>query len=169
MILDTNALLLPFRTALPLAAEVERCCPGAEVGVPVSVLGELDRLAARGVRLAGPARALARTFRVLPTRARGDAAIVAVALAENAGVVTADRALARRLVAEGISVLLPRDRARLELRAGRAVPRGTAERPGAATVKKRARLEKQRTPDARRRPPARPSGAGVRERRHRSV
>jgi rRNA-processing protein FCF1 len=164
VILDTNALLLPFRNRLDLAAEVERCCPGAELGVPQSVLGELDRLIERGVRPATPARALARTFRAYPTQERGDAAILSVALAEDARVVTADRELARRLVARGVAVLVPRDRSRLELRVGR-----PAVRRPAATVKKRARLEREQTSDARRRPPAGPAQSGVRQRRRRRL
>ncbi|MGP8077678.1 MAG: PIN domain-containing protein [Thermoplasmata archaeon] len=148
MLLDTNALLLPFRTHLDLAGEVDRAVPGAELGVPVSVLGELDRLAARGVAHALAAGELARSFRRVPTPERGDAAIVSVALAENAVVLTADRRLADRLVAEGVSVLLPRDRTRLELH------RGRSPRAAAATVKKRPRLERRQASDARRRPPA---------------
>jgi rRNA-processing protein FCF1 len=119
VLLDTNALFLPFRSKLPLPQEVERWRPGASIRVPSSVLGELDRLAARGVPRSSLARALAATFRPIEAPGRGDAAVVRVAVRTRAWVVTADRTLARRLVDAGVSVLVPRDRDRLELRRGR--------------------------------------------------
>ncbi|HTP53832.1 MAG TPA: hypothetical protein VML94_02565 [Thermoplasmata archaeon] len=163
VLLDTNALLLPFRGQFDLSGEVERVVPGAELAVPGSVLGELDRLIARGVRSAGAARDHARRYRVIATQERGDAAVQAVAVAEGALVLTADRAFVLRLRAAGVSVLVPRDRSRLELLLGRPSP------IRAATVKKRARLDSDRTSDARRRPTPRPSGPGVRDRRRRRL
>ncbi|MGB6500915.1 MAG: PIN domain-containing protein [Thermoplasmata archaeon] len=163
MLLDTNALLLPFRTGLDLLSEVERWAPGADLVVPSSVLDELDRLVERGVVHAIPARVQARRFRTRETTQRGDAAVLSTALAEGAWVVTADRALARRLTEHGIGVLVPRDRTRLELRPGRRIP------SDAATVMKRARLGIGRTTDARRRSPARPAGTRVRQRDRRRL
>jgi uncharacterized protein YaiI (UPF0178 family) len=142
---------------------VERAVPGAELAVPGSVLTELDRLIARGVRVAGAARDHARRYRVIATERRGDAAVLSVAFSEGAIVLTADRELAQRLLAAGIPVLVPRDRTRLELLLGRHAPRR------AATVKKRVRLDSERTSDARRRPTSRPSKPGVRHRRRRSL
>jgi rRNA-processing protein FCF1 len=127
VLLDANALLLPFRERFPLRAELEQLRPGAELVVPVSVLRELDALVERGVREAEPARELARTFRALPTSGRGDVGILRAAVETGAWVATADRALARRLAAAGVTVLAPRDRARLEVRLGE-VRRSGAER-----------------------------------------
>lgn len=115
--------MLPFRTGLDLAGEVDRALPGAELAVPTSVLGELERLAARRVPFALPAVTLARSFRALSTSDRGDAAVLSTARRFRARVVTADRALTVRLRAAGIDVLLPRDRTRLELRPGRSTDR----------------------------------------------
>ncbi len=97
-------------------------------------------LVERGVSGARPARDLARTFRELPGPGRGDEGIVRAAVATSGWVATADRELARRLVARRITVLAPRDRARLELhRGGRAGPeasRDLAGRPRRATPRR---------------------------------
>ncbi|MGA9043658.1 MAG: hypothetical protein ACLP8V_01095 [Thermoplasmata archaeon] len=119
MLLDANALLLPVRTRFPLEAEVERVRPGAHLVVPTSVIEELETLAARGVPGARAATALAQKFPALAVAGRGDAAILNAAVRHGAWVVTADRALAERLRRRGVSVLVPRDRHRLDLHPGR--------------------------------------------------
>jgi len=119
VLLDANALFLPFRSGLPLTDEIERLCPGAAVRVPSPVLRELDGLVDRGIRGAALARDLARSFAGLAATGRGDAAVVRAAVATGGCVLTADRVLARRLLDRGVSVLVPRDRSRLELRRGR--------------------------------------------------
>jgi rRNA-processing protein FCF1 len=102
--------------------------PGATLGVPRPVVRELERLATEGVREAIPALALAATLRPIEAAGRGDAAVVRAAVVHRAVVVTADRALQERLRAEGVDVLVPRDHARLERKAGRSRP-GPARRP----------------------------------------
>jgi len=162
VLLDANALLLPFRAGLPLEQEVERLVPGAELLVPRSVLAELDGLVARGVRYAAAARRLASRFRPVDSSGRGDAALIATAVAERASVVTADAVLIDRLFARGVVVYAPRDRVRLEhVARGRGRARhspGPRVPPPGATVKKRPRLERERASDARRRQAPRPSG-----------
>ena len=119
MLLDANALLLPIRTRFPLESEVDRIHPGARAFVPSSVIDELGRLVSRGVPGARGALALAQKFPVIPVEGRGDAAILKAAVRHGGWVVTADRALAERLRREGVTVLVPRDRHRLELHRGR--------------------------------------------------
>ena len=119
MLLDTNALLLPVRSRFPLAAEVDRLCPGARLVIPSSALEELERLVARRVPGASAARQLARRYPVVPAQGRGDAGVLATAVRDRAWVVTADRVLASRLQRAGLPVLVPRDRSRLELRPAR--------------------------------------------------
>jgi len=108
--------MLPFREAVPLAEEVGRILPGAELAVPSSVVGELENLLRRRAPHAASALALARRLRTLPTEDRGDAAVEELAVRLRATVVTADRGLAERLRRQGVAVLVPRDRTRLELR-----------------------------------------------------
>ncbi len=75
-------------------------------------------------------RSLASRYPTLTGPGRGDAAVQALAVRRHAWVVTADRALRERLRSEGVTVLSPRDRARLE--------RFAPERP-APTPKERRR------------------------------
>jgi rRNA-processing protein FCF1 len=119
VVLDTNAFFLPVRAGFPLDAEVARERPGARVVVAESSLGELDRLVERGAPGAVAARAFARRYPALRGPGVGDDAVVALAERLGATVVTADRALQRRLAELGIDVLVPRDRHRLEARRGR--------------------------------------------------
>ena len=128
--MDTNALFLPIRAGFPLEAEIARILPGAPVRVTSSTLRELDRLESRGTPGARGARQFADRLPTTPTRLDGDAAILDVARRRRAIVVTADRELARRLRAEGLGVLMPRDRHRLELRPGDG-PEPPARRPRA--------------------------------------
>ncbi|EQD31493.1 nucleotide-binding protein PInc, partial [mine drainage metagenome] len=86
--------------------------------MPGPVLGELDRLVARGEGGAVLARTLAGRFPTVPGRGRGDSGVLDAARRLGAAVVTADERFQARLVAAGVPVLVPRDRTRLELRAG---------------------------------------------------
>jgi rRNA-processing protein FCF1 len=119
VLLDANALFLPIRVGFPLEAEVERHRPGAILGVPTSVLRELDRLVGRATPGAAAARALAARFRPVTAQGVGDEAVLRAAVRTGAWVVTADRALRARLAAHGVGVLAPRDRHRLEPHAPR--------------------------------------------------
>jgi len=113
VLLDTNAVLLAFTSGVDLVGEVARLRPGATVCVPTTVLGELDRLAARATPFARAAAELARRLPSIPAPGRGDASIAALARRLGAAVVTADRALRDRLSADGIPVLYPRGPGRL--------------------------------------------------------
>jgi rRNA-processing protein FCF1 len=134
VLVDTNGWLLPARSGLDLAAAVGDLLPEAELAVPRSVLAELDQLVQRGVPGASVGRSIADTVRVVPTRATGDAGVEEAARRPGRYVLTADRLLAARLRRQGVAVLVPRDRDRLELR--RAEPRAT----DSATVKNRGPL-----------------------------
>ncbi len=86
--------------------------------VPSSVRAELERLVGEEVPHAALARAFAARLRTIPTTLRGDAAVLDVAIRTGAPVLTSDRVLAERIASVGGSVLVPRDRSRLELRRG---------------------------------------------------
>lgn len=113
---------MPFRSGLDLVAEIDRSLPGAQVRVPLSVLGEIDRLVARRVAHAPAARLLAASFPVTPTDGRGDTAVLKAAVRRGAWVVTADRLFAARLRRHGVSTAVPRDRGRLHLERGEPIP-----------------------------------------------
>jgi rRNA-processing protein FCF1 len=115
LLLDTNALLLPFRERFPLRSEIERVAPGREVAVPGPALRELERLAADGAPHAAGALVFARRLPILAARGAGDEGVIECARRNQAWVLTADRELARRLRSFGITVLGPRGNQRLEI------------------------------------------------------
>jgi rRNA-processing protein FCF1 len=132
VLLDTNAWFLPERAGTDLADEIDRKVPNARLGVPRSVLSELERLVERHAPGAELALALARTVEVVANTGRGDAGVEEVARRQRAWVVTADRRLATRLVEGGVPVLVPRDRVRLEVR--RPGPPKRSARPGSGRI-----------------------------------
>jgi rRNA-processing protein FCF1 len=138
VVLDTNAWFWPFTHGVALDAEFDRLVgEGVRMLVAEATLAELDALVVRGVVGAEPARRLAGRAPVVPTRARGDAAVLEAARSRGALLATSDRGLAARARAAGVGVIGPRDRARLELRRG--------ARPAARA------MVKSRSPVARRR------------------
>jgi len=102
VVLDANALLMPFQFHLNLDLELRRVVGEVTILVPASVLGELARSSDRYARAA---HQLGERYRIVPTELLGDQAIVALARAEDAAVVTNDRPLRRKLKREGIPVI----------------------------------------------------------------
>jgi uncharacterized protein len=136
VLLDTNAVLLPFARHFPLEAEIERLVGPSRIEIPYSVVRELEALAARGVRGAQPSLEWTRRFPRRATRGHGDDALVQAARPSRDWVVTADRELQQRLTARGVSTLIPRDRHRLEpIRGDLTSGRSRRKRASAAMVK----------------------------------
>lgn len=113
VVLDTNALLMPFQFKINLDSELERLLGSFEGIVPSSVLDELKRT--KPARLAKAAMALASKYRIFETEEKGDAAILSVAERLRAVVVTNDRQLGSKLKALRLPVVSLRSRARLVL------------------------------------------------------
>lgn len=86
--------------------------------VPSSVIEELQLLRERDTPNAKAAIELSRAFDTVANDGRGDVAILRLAQSAGAAVVTADAELGRTLREAGIDTIVPRDRARLELRRG---------------------------------------------------
>ncbi|MFZ0830869.1 MAG: twitching motility protein PilT [Thermoplasmata archaeon] len=134
VLVDANALLLPFTSHFRLEEEIYLQVDGAHILVPSSVLGELERVADRGYANARAAREFARRFEVVPTEVQGDDALVELGRRLQAWVLTGDRALRTRLLEAGVRVLFPRGKSHLD----RAVsprqpvptPRRRKRRPG---------------------------------------
>lgn len=139
VLLDTNAVLLPFRERFPLERELGALAPGAEVAVPVAVLAELHHLSERGEPSAIPALEWARRHRSIESPARGDAALEELGLRLRTAVVTSDRGLIARLRRAGVPVLRPRGARRLVWVA----PAGSSGERPSATVKKRPPVERR--------------------------
>lgn len=112
VVLDANALMMPFQFKVNLDLELTRLFGDLPVVVPSSVIGEISNLP-------GPegkgALALARKYRLVETALRGDDAVLDVAKKMSAAVLTNDRELIRRLRAENIPVVRLRSERYLEL------------------------------------------------------
>lgn len=112
VVLDANALMMPFQFKVNLDMELTRLFGDLRVVVPSSVLGELSNL--KGPAGKG-ALALVRKYEVVETSMRGDDAVLDLARRMSAAVVTNDRGLIRRLRAENIPVVRLRSERYLEL------------------------------------------------------
>jgi len=102
IVLDANALLMPFQFKVNLDRELKRLFGETPVLVPSSVLGELANTLDKNAKAA---LALARKYHIAETELSGDDAVLDVAVKNDAAVVTNDRELIRRLRAQGIPVI----------------------------------------------------------------
>lgn len=120
VLMDANALMIPFQFHVNVEAEVERVVEGDyEIKVPSSVIEELedltDELSGQDQWAAKMALKLAGNFTEIDTDAQGDPGILELAETEEAVVVTNDRLLRARLRAKNIPVLFLRSKAYLAL------------------------------------------------------
>jgi len=102
IVLDANALLMPFQFKLNLDHELKRLFGDLPVFVPSSVLGELANVTDKNGKAA---LALARKYSIAETEMSGDDAVLALAEQRSAAVVTNDRELIGRLKKRGIPVI----------------------------------------------------------------
>ncbi len=102
MVLDTNALLMPFQFSINLDSELDRLLGESRMVVPRPVIGELKR---SGSKFSRSALALARKYEVVDTEEIGDEAITEVALRLSAHVVTNDRELISELKEKGVKTI----------------------------------------------------------------
>ena len=114
VLLDTNALLMPFQFRLNLEAELRRLLGDVDIAVPTPVLDEV-RLLATHDRDAKAAERLAAKYRVVEGHGSADDAILELALALRAVVVTSDQPLLDRLRHEGVPRVSLRSRSHLDL------------------------------------------------------
>lgn len=94
IILDANALLMPFQFKMNLDKELKRLFGEIPVFVPSSVLGELGNSLDKNSKAA---LALARKYNIVETELFGDDAVLDLAQERSAAVVTNDRELIKRL------------------------------------------------------------------------
>lgn len=113
VVVDTNALMLPFQSRLRIEDELLRLLGSYEIIVPSSVINELKRLA-KGNQDAMAALNYSKKFRVVETDMKGDDSIIDMALKIKAIVLTNDKLLIERLKGMGIRVIRPRGERRLE-------------------------------------------------------
>lgn len=94
VVLDSNALMMPFQFRVNLDNELTRLFGEVPVFVPSSVLSELAAIEDKKAR---PALQLARKYHIVETELRGDDAVLDVAVKREAAVVTNDKELIRRV------------------------------------------------------------------------
>ena len=109
VLLDTNALLMPFQFRVNLETELGRLMGSADITIPSPVWTELEFLAERD-RDARAALQLAARYRVIEAPGSADDALLALASSLRAVVVTNDQPLLDRLRAASIPRIFLRSR-----------------------------------------------------------
>ena len=116
VILDANALMMPFQFSINIDRELGRLLGGFEVVVPSSVIAELEKVAAE--RKASEAKAalrLAARYRTQKNEGAGDDAVLAAAIQLGAVLLTNDAGLRRRARRAGLLTICLRGRNHLEI------------------------------------------------------
>jgi len=94
VVLDTNALLMPFEIRMNLDLAVSSLLGDVKMIVPGPMIGELKNL---DNKYAKAALTLARKYEIFQTETSGDDAIVEAAVRLDAYVLTNDKELKKRL------------------------------------------------------------------------
>lgn len=102
VVLDTNALLLPFERSINLDLQIKILLGNCEVYVPLPILGELKK---SKNKFAAAALKLASNYNVENTEEAGDYAVIELALRLKAYVVTNDAYLIKKLREKNIQVV----------------------------------------------------------------
>ena len=110
VVLDTNALLMPFEFKMNLDLELANLFGEFEAYVPGPVIGQLKRSDSKHAQVA---LKLAGKYIRYETSTQGDAGVLEVAKALGAMVVTNDYILRRKMRQEGIRAVFLRSRKRL--------------------------------------------------------
>jgi rRNA-processing protein FCF1 len=109
VLLDTNALLMPFQFRLNLETELQRLMGTADIAIPTPVITELELLAKRN-RDAQAALRLASRYRVIDVPGSADDALLDLGVTLRAVVVTNDQPLLDRLKAASVPRVFLRSR-----------------------------------------------------------
>lgn len=105
VVLDTNALLMPFEMRMNLDLALRELLGEVRILVPGPLVGELKHLKHR---YANAAISLARKYEIVPTEYTGDNAVLELAIKTNGYVLTNDQELRRRLRKENIPLIFLR-------------------------------------------------------------
>lgn len=112
VILDSNALMMPFQFNLNLESELRRLLGSYEIIIPSTVIKELEMLAEEDLN-ARSALSFSKSFRIVYVEGETDDSILQLAKKTNAIVVTNDRGLRARLRSERIKTVYLRSRSHL--------------------------------------------------------
>ncbi len=114
LILDTNALMMPFQFGINLDLELERLFGSFEILVPSPVVRELRSLAPTD-STARSALRLARKYKTVESEGETDKVLVNLAKDLHAVVVSNDKLVIRSLEREGLPYVRLRSRSHLIL------------------------------------------------------
>lgn len=95
VVMDTNALLMPFEIGINIDAEIRGILGEARIVIPGPVIGELKHLTGSN-RFARPALALARSREIVQCDGHGDDAVIEAAQKLGGYILTNDKELRRR-------------------------------------------------------------------------
>jgi len=110
VVLDTNALLMPFQFKLNLDVELERLVGSCEILVPSIVMEELDNTKDPN---SNAAKKLAGKYKLLPAKGSGDQGILQAAIDIRAVLVTNDKELGKRARDLGLRTISMKKRSHL--------------------------------------------------------
>lgn len=120
VVLDTNALLLPYQFGINIEKELNRLLGICRIIVPVSVIKEIEKIASQSGGAARAARLglniiKKRGFQIMETDMDGDDGVIDVALKMNAAVVTNDKELKKRAKEFSLPIIYLRGENKLEI------------------------------------------------------
>lgn len=107
VVLDTNALMMPFQFNINIDREIERLLGSVRVVVPSCVIDELDAL---GTPEAKGARRLSEKYEVVEVQEKGDQGVQEAAKRCGAAVVTNDQEFIEILRKSSVPVIRMRER-----------------------------------------------------------
>ena len=102
VVLDTNALLMPFEMRMNLDLSVQNLLGDVRFVVPGPLIGELKHL---DNKYASASLTLARKYEIIPTEATGDNSVIELALRTGGYVLTNDKILRGRLRKVGVPLI----------------------------------------------------------------
>ena len=102
VVLDTNALLMPFELRINLDYAVRELIGDVQFVIPGPLIGELKHL---NHKYAKAALDLARKYQIIPTEKTGDASVIELALLKKAFVLTNDKELKTKLRKQGVPLI----------------------------------------------------------------
>lgn len=112
VVLDTNALLMPFEVKMNLDLALQDLLGEARIVVPGPLVGELKHL---DHKFANAALTLARKYEIIPTETTGDNAVIELAKKTGGYVLTNDKELRRRLRREKVPIIFLRSSTHLAI------------------------------------------------------
>ncbi|MCA1818703.1 MAG: PIN domain-containing protein [Thermoplasmatota archaeon] len=118
VVLDTNALLLPFTEGTRIEDGLEALFDEVEMVVPACVKSELEQISRGKSNVARHAKAalkLCANFRAEATKYTGDDGILELARRLRATILTNDRILQSEAAKSGLQVVVAREHGRLAL------------------------------------------------------